>query len=283
VRISRYRSRWLCLVSVGLFCLGPIVLTPATADGGSKGITTTIAGYFESLRQMDVEGVRATLAPDYSYDRSAVPAFDPANPFSSLLSVTYRSLSYRIEALTLRRNTAMAVVTTLFEGDLDLQVLGRWPVIGNGRFFLELEPRAGQWKLTAVRPVRVRYRNPQVPLPPAQAALIGSVPTLFDYTLNGRTALQVAPGAPLQFTGKSRFAFAVAGVIGDASLAQLKLDLLESRDNEPWELPLQAPETPGRYLAYALSIIVLPDPVTGQPAFVTGDQVTVPVTVLSPR
>jgi hypothetical protein len=232
----------------------------------------------EALRRTDVEGVRATLAPDYDYDRSAAPAFDPANPFDSPLGLTYRSLYYRIEALTTVGKTATAIVTTFFDADLDLPLLGRTPVIGHSRMVLELEPRDGEWKLTAVRPVRVTYRNPLVPLPQG-LVLLGPVVTLYDTTVNGRTSLTVRPGAPLALAGRSLYASLVIGVIGTFSLFDLKIVMLNAEYDEPWELELQAPDRPGCFLAYALSIVLVPDPRTGNFAFLAGDQVTIPVTV----
>jgi hypothetical protein len=255
----------------------------------ARGVAATVGRYMDGLRRTDVAAVRAVLAPDYQYDRSAVPAFDPANPFTSPLGLTYRSLFYRIEALTTAGKTATANVTTVFDADVKLPLLGRTPVIGSARLLLELEPRGasgtgpapegGEWELTAVRPVRVRYRNPQVPLP-AELLLIRAIPTLFDETVNGQISLKAPPNAPLTMAGKSRFAAFVVGLIGTYSLANLKIASLKATNDEPWELRLGAPATPGRFLTYALSIVLLPDPATGALRFLTGDQVTIPVTVV---
>ncbi len=99
--------------------------------------------------------------------------------------------------------------------------------------------------------------------------------------------MRVPPGASLTVAGKSRSTALVIGVIGafnpfTMAIQRLQVDSEEPLQVQMWTLPLQAPDKPGRYLAYALSVVFLPDTGTGQPRFLTGDLVTVPVTVVSP-
>jgi hypothetical protein len=284
------RRWWLGLVSTVVLCAGTVSRDGSTpVAAASSGPAATIRRYYEALRDMKVEAVRGTLAPDYSYDRSDAPAFDPMNPFESPLGLTYRSLFFRIEALTTAGKTATAIVTTVFEAVLspNLLLVGGTPVLGNSREVLELERRSGEWKLTAVRPVRTRYRSLLITELPPEGALLGLVTTLFDMTVNGQTSVRVPPGAPLTLAGKSRSTSLVIGVIGAFSLFTLARQELEVDPEEPlqvqkWALPLQAPDKPGRYLAYALSVVVLPGTETGSFPFLTGDLVTLPVTVVSP-
>jgi hypothetical protein len=277
--------RWcLALVSAAALCVAAgsgIGGSPAAA--ASSGPAATVRRYYEALARSDGEAVRAALASDYDYDRSETPAFDPADPFESPLGLTYRTLYYRIEVLTTAQKTATAIVTTVFDAVLspNLPLVGGTPVIGNSREVLELEQRSGKWKLTAVRPVRTRYRNKSLELPQPQGAILGLLTTLFDTSLNGQVSVSVPPGAPLTLAGKSHFVALVIGVIGPANLFNLKLATLQARPEESWELQLQAPGSPGRYLVYALSIV--PDPASQQLRFLTGDLVTVPVTVVAPR
>jgi hypothetical protein len=283
VKRSRQRRWWLGLASAVALSVGAGSRggsTPAAA--ASSGAAATIRRYYEALGRGELEAVRAALAPDYGYDRSEMPAFDPVDPFESPLGLTYRSLYYRIEALTAAGKTATAVVTTVFDAELspNLLLVGGTPVIGNSREVLELERRSGEWKLTAVRPVRTRYRNRSLELPP-EGALIGLRTTLFDTTVNGQTTARVPPGAPLTLRGKSRFTNVVIGAIGAFSPFTWKLCELEVKAEQSWTLQLQAPDKPGRYLAYALSVVF--DPTATQLTFLTGDLVTVPVTVVSPR
>lgn len=264
---------------LGIAFIGWGAIGPASAD--APGAASTIAQYFDALRHMDRSAVRATLAPDYSYDRSNQPAFDPENPFDSPLALIYHSLFYRLVALTTAGKTATATLMTVSDGELNPPLIGRTPVIGQSSLGLELEQRAGVWKITAVRPVRVTYRNPQVPLPPeAEISLSLGLTTLDNYSVNGQISLKTPPGAPLKLTGTSHRAAAVLGVIGAFNPLTLQTAALHGNENEPWTLQLQAPDTPGRYLAYALSIAALPDPANGGLRFVAGDQVTLPVTVV---
>jgi hypothetical protein len=290
VRVDRRRRWWPGLVfalALGLGA-GPRGIT-GPASAAPAGPTGTLARYFEALRRTDADGVRATLAPDYRYDRSDNPAFDPENPFGCPLGLIYRSLDYRIEALTTAGKTATARVTTLFQGDLkNLPLLGGpVPVFGTSSLVMELEPRGEEWKLTAVRSVRAVYHNPVVPFPPGARILFLDPPlTLSDCTVNGRTSLTAPPGAKLTLAGKTRATLYVIGVIGAfdlVSLPSLRLDQPVDQYRRPWQLPLTAPETPGRYLAYALSVVFGTDPTTGQSAFLGGEQVSVPVTVVNPQ
>jgi hypothetical protein len=241
-------------------------------NAASAGAAATVRRYFAALRGTDVEGVRATLAPDYHFDRSDPPAFDPVDPFDRPLGLTYCVLYDRIEALTTVGKTATAFVTTTFEGNLNLEFadLGRPLVNGDSRLVMELEPQGAEWKLTAVRPVRVTYVTPESPRP-----------TLSNYTVNGRTSLRVPPGTTLMLAGRSNVSSLIIGVIGTPPVPRE----LMGKKNELWELQLKAPDTPGRYLvsAFALHFDTKPDPETGKLRFLDGDQLTIPVTVVNPR
>jgi hypothetical protein len=278
---------WLLIAALLVPCGGGNGRSEANAaDQWSVGAAATVARFFDGLRRTEYTTVRATLASDYQYDRSEHPTFDPADPFNSPFALTYRSLSYHLEALTRVGNTVTAVVTTIFEADLNLAFVLQMSVFGTGRLILELEPRDGEWKLTAVRLVRVTFRNKDLS-PPEGMLLIGPVNTLYHTTVNDLSSARVPAGTPLTLSGKARFVASVFGVIGSFSLLNLSRDRVElkGQDGEQWTLPqpLQAPDTPGRFLAYALSLVAYPDPTTQETRVFGGDLVTVPVTVIRPR
>jgi len=238
------------------------------SPGTSAGVTATVAAYFEALRRTDPAGIRAVLAPDYNYD--GWNAEQASHAFDALLGLTYSALDYRIEALTVHGSTATASVLTVFQGNINLEPIGRSrpPVNGSGRFELELQPRGDVWKLTAVRPFRLSFVVPS------------TVATrLYDYTVNGQTSLQVAPGASLRLAGKADLSFFILTFIGAASAGPVALhaDL-----DEPWALTLPAPAMPGRFLAHALSFAFQSDPQTREVLYLHGDWITIPVTVVAP-
>jgi hypothetical protein len=242
--------------------------TTNPSSGTSSAVAATVGSYFDALRQGSVAGVQATLAPDYAYD-PGILAPNAANPFDAPLGLTYRTLNDGIDSLTTTGGTATATVTTTFQGTLNLGAIfagqGRPAVNGSSRTTLELQERAGEWKITAVRPVRVSYVNPQPP-----------TPALSDYLVNGQTALEVTPGTPLRLTGTSDFGTFIIGVLGQ-SFVFARLAFVA---DEAWELQMQAPAAPGRYLSYALLITLFTDTTTGAVVYLAGDQITIPVTVI---
>jgi hypothetical protein len=233
-------------------------------------VTAALSAYLGALSRNDVAGIRAALAPDYSYDgQTAATAGGSSDaPFA----LTFRSLDHGIEALTVSGNSATTSVTITFQAELNLEPFefGRPLVSGSGRFNIELERRGAEWKLTAVRPFRIRY---------AQASTPPFAPRLYDATVNGRTSAEVSPGAPVTLAGKSDLGgFLFASLGAQTATAQLELEL-----EEPWSVTLPAPDTPGRYLAYAFTFIFAADPETREIQVLGADQITLPVTVgLSP-
>jgi hypothetical protein len=231
-------------------------------------VSATVAGFFDALRRADPAGLRAVLAPDYNYDGRNAEQL--ANAFDGLLSLTYGSLDYRIETLTVRDRSATASVVTAFQGNINMEPLGygRPTVNGSSRLELELQPRGDAWKLTAQRLIRIQFVHP--PTVPAR---------LYDYTVNGQTSLQVAPGTPLKLAGKSDLSFFIIAFLGGASAGPVPL---QTELAEPWELAIHAPGVPGRFLAYALSFAFDPDPRTSEIRYLHGDEVAIPVTVVAP-
>jgi hypothetical protein len=225
--------------------------------------------YYDALRTGDPAALQATLAPDYFYN--GLNAAQAANAFDVPLGVTYRSLSTRIETLTTVGETATATVSTVFSGSLNLEFagLGRPPVNGSTRDLLELQQRGEEWRITAARPVRSTFED-------ARGTTIP--PSLFDVTVNGQASIEVAPGTPIRLAGRSDFGAFLSTAIGmEAATARLSFEL-----NEPWEVSLVAPGTPGRYLASAFSFTIAADLMTGEVLILAGDLVTLPVTVVAP-
>src|SRR5260370_18629308 len=132
MRIHSHRWYWLGVASLWALCGcggGGSDPSPAT----SAGVTATVASYLDALRRDDVTGVRAALAPEYDYD-DVTP--EKINLFEGPLTLSYRSLSYRLETLTTSGNRATALLVIVFQANVNLEFfnLGRPPLNGRARY-----------------------------------------------------------------------------------------------------------------------------------------------------
>jgi hypothetical protein len=237
-----------------LFFLMPLVVQRAEA---ATGPAAALDRYFAALRANDRTALQAAIAPDYRYD--GVDAAQASDVFDGPLSIRYRALHVRVEALTRVGDGATATVAAIFQGNVNLGfVEGGQPLInGTSQSVVELAPRDGEWRVTASRIVRAAYTAP------------GRVaPHLFDMTVNERTFLQVAPGTELRIAGKVFSASRLLVTIG----AQSGGGRLDPNYVTLWRLPLSAPEAPGRYLVH---VIAYSDDLQVM------DHVTLPVTVVA--
>jgi hypothetical protein len=237
------------------------------SSGAAAGVTATLARYYDASRRADPRALMATLAPDYRYNGLDAATF--ANAFDIPFGLTYRALNERIAAVTTVGDTATAAVDTNFQGHLNLEFrrFGRPAVNGTSRQVIELERRGTEWLITAFRPVRTHFANPDT-----------IAPTLTEFTANGATSLRLAPGEPVTLTGKTTYSFHLIALLGASSEeANPDFDVAV-----PVTLHVTAPAAPGRFLATVFAYTEVPNPETGSLVFLAGDLVTIPVTVAAP-
>jgi hypothetical protein len=230
-------------------------------------VAATVARFYDANRRADPRAFLATLTPDYQFNGFDAAAL--ANAFDIPYALTYQALNYRIESVTTVGSTATATVDTNFQGNLNLEFLrfGRPPVNGTSRQVIELQPRGAEWRITAFRPVRTHFANPRT-----------IAPTLTEFAANGATSLRVAPGTAVSLTGKATASFFLIGALGTSvTSADVDFDV-----EVPFTLRVTAPATPGRFLASTFAFTEVPNPSTGNLDFLSGDLVTIPVTVAAP-
>lgn len=232
-----------------------LAISPAAA---ATGPATALERYFAALRANNREALQAALAPDYRYD--GVDGAVASAVFDGPLGIRYRTLYTRIEAMTRVGEVATATAFTIFQGNVNLEFVGRGRPLVNGttRLVVELSPRGGEWRVTAVRVVRGVY------VAPGREA-----PHLFEVTVNDRTSLRVTPGAELRITGQVFGASRLLVFLGERTGA----GAVDPDFVNLWRLTMPAPGAPGRYLfhavAYSDDLLAL-------------EHVTLPVTVQEP-
>jgi hypothetical protein len=195
-------------------------------------VRATLTAYFAAARRNDMAALAATLVPDYRYNGQTGAQF--ADQFDSAGGIRYHSLFYRIESLSVAGGAATALVTTHFQGKVNVEFLGlgRPEVKGTGRLAIDLEPRDGVWKVRTARIVRVTYAAPGK-----------QPPTLVRFLVNGQNSVRVAPGAELTLSGES---FGSTFLMVTTSENALSTRTNPS-DYLTWRTAMKAPMAPGRY------------------------------------
>jgi hypothetical protein len=262
-RVVRLTPWLLCLLSA-VACR--LTTAPCRADAPGEA-AAAVHRLMQATRSKDPATFLAALADDYFYNglRKA-----DLTPFGFLQIISDRLL-YRVSHLDQSTSgVAAAVVDIDFTGHLNLEAggLGRPAITGTSRLWIEVRRQPdGTWKVTAVRPIRVRFRHADTPF-----TWVGGM------TVNGLSSVRVAPGAPLSVEGRTLFGVRQLVAIG-ASSANLVLNLETNRQMfETWRADLTAPATPGRYYVDTVSVILLERP-DGSGLYLSWDEVSVPVVI----
>lgn len=247
------RRPWFLLTAC--LALAPGMAGRSAHGDPREGAGVVIRRMCDATRRNDREALQALFASDYRYD--GLDARQATNLFDGPLSFRYRALYCRTEALTRVGRTVTALISAIYEGNLNLEFLfrGRPTVQGQASIVLELEPREGAWRITASRLVRSTW------VAPGRAA-----PHLLEVRVNGHTSLAVAPGAELIVTGASFGGARLLAFVGANSISGSTDPDAVTR----WRAPLAAPMTPGRYLVHAVAF---------SQDFLALDRLTLPVVV----
>jgi hypothetical protein len=259
-RLVRAASIFMAAVA----CLWPGVPAHADAPGDAAAAVHRLMA---ANRAQDPAAFLAALADDYQYN--GVRKAD-IQPFGFLAILPDRQL-YRVTHLSESvSGVATAIVDIDFTGRFNLEMiqLGTPSVTGHSRLWVEVRRQpAGDWKVSAVRPIRVQFRHADTPLTWIEGMRV-----------NGLTSLRVPPGAALRAEGRTLFGIRQIVSIG-ASSANLTLDLQTNAGAfERWSAELSAPTAPGRYYVDSVAVILLPRP-DGSGLYLAWNQVTVPVIV----
>jgi hypothetical protein len=238
---------------------------PAGADA-PVAAGAAVRRIMEAYRSNDRATFLDAVADDYDYDGLKKTDLDPFGA----LNILYDHLLYRVlEVLAVAPGVVTALVDADFTGRANLDALGngRPGVAGIFRIWVEVrQQRDGQWRVSAIRPVRLRYTHADTPM-----TLVEGV------SVNGLSSLIVPPGTALTATGQTEFGAVQDSFIGPISkLMNLHLNL-NINAFEPWVEELPAPNQPGRYYLNTVSFVSahLPD---GR-FFLSWDEASVPVVV----
>jgi hypothetical protein len=236
---------------------GPAARADAPVEAGA-----VVRRLMVALRANDRAAFLDAVADDYNYNGQTEADLDPFGPFGLL----YDRLLYRIvHLLQLQPGLATALVDSHFTGRLNLESIGAGQpaVVGTSRLWVEVrQQHDGQWRISALRPVRVRFAH-------------GDTPQTFLQTVavNDATSVSVGTGTVLNVEGESWFGLFQLIQIGAASQRiELNLQL-----GERWHAELPAPQAPGRYYLDTASVILAPRPGSG--LYLSWDQTTAPVIV----
>lgn len=258
------RILWLLCLLSPVACLVPVGAARADAPGGAAAAVHRLMA---ATRAQDRVAFLAALADDYLYNGLRKADLDPFG----FLSILPDRLLYRVAHLSeTASGVAVALIDTDFTGRVNLEAaeLSRPSITGSSRLWVEVRRQpGGEWKVSGVRPIRVRFTHPDTP-----ATWVDGM------TVNGRSSVRVAPGAALRAEGQTLLGIRQLVGIG-ASNANLTLNLeANARAFERWSADLTAPLTPGRYYVDSVSLILLPRS-DGNSIYLSWDQVTVPVIV----
>jgi hypothetical protein len=243
--------------------VGSVALGAAAARADAP-VTAAAAVHrlMAAIRANDRNAYLDALADDYDYNGKKKADIDPFGPFWLLSD----HLLYRIvHFLETEPGVATALVDSHFTGRFRLETVGGGqPVVtGSSRLWIEVRrQREGLWRVTAIRPVRVRFVHADTPYT-----------FLERVTVNGRSSVRVEPGAALQVEGESSFALSqLLGIGGTSKTINMNLQL-----GERWSADFQAPQGPGRYYLDAVSLILAAR--TDGGVYLSWDEFTVPVVV----
>jgi hypothetical protein len=260
--IRRSITGWL----VGGFALAlsvhPAAETRADTPRGAAGV---VREFMEAVRANDYTTMATTIADDYDYaGEHKIDVTPTAGP-----GVIFDRLLYRIiQLVSVEDGVVTAMVDSQFTGHYRWDLLenngfGQPPVVGTSRSWIELRRQPdGQWRISALRPVRIRFVHADTPQPLVQ-----------DVRVNTLSSVRVSPGGPLKIEGQTTFGQLQLVVVGVATKS-LNLNLETA---ERWSADLPAPDKPGRYYMDTAALILAPGP--NRSLYFAWDEVTVPVVV----
>jgi hypothetical protein len=251
---------------VSLFALTwSLAASPAVRANTPLGAAAVVRQFMEALRANDYAAVSNTIADDYDYDggqkTNSTTATGPGVLFDRLLYQV-------IQLVQVESGVATAVVDTRYTGHYKWDLLekngfGQPGVVGTSRLWIEARRQpGGQWRISGLRPIRVRFVHADTPQPSLQGVQV-----------NALSSLRAAPGAALKIEGETTYGQYQLIAIGAASKS-LNLKL---KDNERWSANLPAPDKPGRYFVDTAAMILATGP--NHSLFFAWDEVTVPVVV----
>jgi hypothetical protein len=236
----------------------------------------------EAVRANDRDAFRDMAVDDYDYSGQKKEDLNPNRD----LGLVHDRLVYQLAQLQqVESGVVTAIVDTEITGRVGGETDNPETVVGTCRLWFEVRSQpGGQWRLSAWRPVRIRYASDDWPF---------GFSVALEITVNNRLSVQVPPGASPMVSGRSSYGLPSEGLyrlrqwlgFGDFATTLFSAVGEVNEDNsgyerlvdERWFMSLKAPEKPGRYYVDAYLSFSAPRPSGGR--YVASDDMTIPVVV----